>query len=97
MSKYDPLWKWIKENKTDKSVLSKKVPDRNIIPPTLEMVKAYCEERKNGIDAQHFIDFYESRGWMIGKVKMKNWQAAVRTWEGKRKQETKNEDWWRNA
>lgn len=88
---------YIKENKTDKSVLSKKVPDRNIIPPTLEMVKAYCEERKNGIDAQHFIDFYESRGWMIGKVKMKNWQAAVRTWEGKRKQETKNDDWWRNA
>ena len=88
---------YIKENKTDKSVLSKKVPDRNIIPPTLEMVKAYCEERKNGIDAQHFIDFYESRGWMIGKVKMKNWQAAVRTWEGTRKQETKNDDWWRNA
>ena len=50
-------------------------------PPTLEEVKAYCLERGNNVDAQKFIDFYESKGWMIGKNKMKSWQAAVRTWE----------------
>jgi len=53
--------------------------------PTLEEVRMYCEERKNGIDAQHFIDFYTSKGWMIGKNRMKDWKAAVRTWEKNRK------------
>ena len=41
--------------------------------PTLEEVSAYCQERKNGIDAEQFIDYYESKGWMIGKNKMKSW------------------------
>lgn len=53
--------------------------------PTLEEVRMYCEERKNGVDAQHFIDFYTSKGWMIGKNHMKDWKAAVRTWERNRK------------
>lgn len=51
------------------------------IPPTLEEVQEYCYERNNNIDPQAFIDFYESKGWMIGKNKMKDWKAAVRTWE----------------
>lgn len=50
-------------------------------PPTLEEVKAYCAERGNKVDAGRFIDFYESKGWMVGKNKMKDWKAAVRTWE----------------
>ena len=50
-------------------------------PPTVEEVSSYCQERKNGIDAQRFVDYYESRGWMLGKTKMKDWRAAVRTWE----------------
>ena len=41
----------------------------------------YCEERGNGIDAQSFVDFYESKGWVVGKSPMKDWKAAVRTWE----------------
>ena len=49
--------------------------------PTLEEVTAYCEERQNGIDPARFIDFYESKGWKIGKTPMKDWKAAVRTWE----------------
>lgn len=52
-------------------------------PPTLEQVKEYCEERNNGIDAETFINFYTSKGWYIGKNKMKDWKAAVRTWERK--------------
>ena len=50
-------------------------------PPTLEEVQSYCSERKNGVDAQRFIDYYSSNGWMVGKNKMKDWKAAVRTWE----------------
>ena len=50
-------------------------------PPTLEEVKSYCLERKNNVDAQRFIDYYSSNGWMVGKNKMKDWKAAVRTWE----------------
>ena len=49
--------------------------------PTLEEVETYCKERNNGINAQNFIDFYESKDWMIGKNKMKDWKACIRTWE----------------
>lgn len=51
------------------------------IPPSVDAVRAYCAERKNGIDPEKFVDFYEARGWMAGKSKMKDWRAAVRTWE----------------
>lgn len=50
-------------------------------PPTFEEVRAYCSERKNNIDAQRFIDYYTSNGWRVGKNSMKDWKAAVRTWE----------------
>ena len=49
--------------------------------PTVEEVEAYCKERANSIDPAQFVDFYEAKGWLIGKSPMKNWQAAVRTWE----------------
>ena len=49
--------------------------------PKLDEVKDYCILRKNNIDAEAFIDFYESKNFMIGKNKMKDWKAAVRTWE----------------
>lgn len=63
-------------------------------PPSVEEVAAYCEDRKNGIDAQRFWDFYSSKNWMIGKSKMKDWKAAVRTWEAREnpKQKRKPED-----
>ena len=50
-------------------------------PPSVEEVAAYCRERGNGVDASRFVDFYSSKGWMVGKTKMKDWQAAVRNWE----------------
>ena len=53
--------------------------------PTPEEVQAYCDERKNGILGQQFCDFYSSKGWKIGKEPMKDWKAAVRTWEMRRK------------
>ena len=52
-------------------------------PPTVADVEAYCYERGNGIDAQRFVDFYETRGWMAGKAKVKDWRACVRTWESR--------------
>ena len=57
--------------------------------PTLVEVKNYCILRKNNIDAESFIDFYESKGWQIGKEKMKSWKACVRTWEGRDKNKPK--------
>lgn len=54
---------------------------KRFVPPTVDEVAAYCKERNNGIDADAFIAFYESKGWMIGKNHMKNWKSAVQTWE----------------
>lgn len=50
-------------------------------PPTLDEVIAYCQERGNSVDAERFVSFYESNGWKVGKNPMKDWRAAVRTWE----------------
>jgi hypothetical protein len=54
--------------------------------PTLEDVQFYCLTRRNDIDPTAFIDYYDSVGWMVGRKPMKDWQAAVRTWERNRKQ-----------
>ena len=53
--------------------------------PTPEEVQKYCDERQNGITGKEFCDFYQSKDWMVGKNKMVDWEAAVRTWENKRK------------
>lgn len=67
----------------EKEKEKEKVKDNNKIfkPPTVDDVRAYCTERGNNVDPRSFVDFYESKGWMIGKNKMKDWKAAVRTWE----------------
>ena len=57
--------------------------------PTLDEVKNYCILRKNNIEAESFIDFYESKDWLIGKNKMKDWKACVRTWESREKKNPK--------
>ena len=63
---------------------------KRFVPPTVGEVIAYCVERGNDIDAQQFIDFYASKGWMVGKNKMTDWKAAVRTWEKYHKEKPKN-------
>ena len=70
----------------DKNRLDKNKEKSRFVPPSLDEVMKYCLTRNNQVDPQTFIDFYESKGWMIGKNKMKDWKAAVRTWE---KRETK--------
>lgn len=60
---------------------TKKTSIKAFTPPTVEEVAAYCRERNNGINPESFVDYYESNGWMVGRNKMKDWKAAVRTWE----------------
>jgi len=62
------------------------------VPPSLEELKNYCNERGNKINSQNFIDFYQSKGWMVGKNKMKDWKACVRTWESRSQDEIKKAD-----
>lgn len=50
-------------------------------PPTVDEVRAYCQERGNSVDPERFVDFYASKGWLVGKTRMKDWRAAVRSWE----------------
>lgn len=50
-------------------------------PPTVEEVRTYCQERHNKVDPERFVDFYASKGWRVGNQPMKDWKAAVRTWE----------------
>lgn len=73
-----------KKREPPQDARTRETPQRQIIPPKLEWVQEYCRERGNGIDAQRFIDHYQSNGWMVGRTKMKDWQAAVRNWEQRR-------------
>ena len=63
-----------------KSSIGKKTIKRFVIP-TVKELEEYCKERNNNVNPNKFFDFYESKGWLVGKTKMKNWKAAVRTWE----------------
>ena len=56
-------------------------PLKRFTAPTIEEVKEYCAERKNGVDAERFVNYYTANGWKVGKNPMKDWKAAVRTWE----------------
>jgi len=56
---------------------------RRFTKPTVEEIGEYCRERGNSVDPQRFFDFYEAKGWRVGNQPMKNWKAAVRTWEGR--------------
>ena len=69
------------KDRLGKDNIDDKPKRKRFTPPTLEEVQAYCLERNNTIDPQQFIDYYTSNGWLVGKNKMKDWKAAVRTWE----------------
>ena len=72
------------ESESESEVYARKraaSPAQRFSPPTVDEVKAYCTERGNKIDAQHFVDFYASKGWKVGNQPMKDWKACVRTWE----------------
>lgn len=71
----------IKEESKDSKKESEK--STRFIPPSLSEVQSYVLEKSFSVNASNFIDFYESKGWMVGKNKMKDWKASVRTWQRK--------------
>ena len=58
-----------------------KKSQKRFTPPSVDEVRAYCLERQNNVDPERFVDYYSSNGWRVGKNPMKDWKAAVRTWE----------------
>lgn len=74
-----------KENPIESLFSDEDIKPKRFIKPTIEQIRSYCKERNNGIDAQSFFDYYESVGWKVGNKPMKDWRAAVRTWERNRK------------
>lgn len=67
---------------TSKEVYAASTPRASrFTPPTVGEVRVYCQERGSIVDPERFVDFYESKGWVVGKTKMKDWRAAVRSWE----------------
>lgn len=73
-----------KEEDKDKSII------KRFKPPTVAEVQAYCDERQNGINADHFVDYYATRGWKVSNNPMRDWKAAVRTWERNGYSKTQN-------
>lgn len=57
--------------------------------PTIEEIRQYCQERNNSVDPEKFFNVYESKGWLVGKSPMKDWKAAVRTWEQRQLETTR--------
>ena len=70
----------VNDNVNVKEKESKKKSAPRFTPPTVQQVEEYSRQSGHRVDAQRFVDFYESKGWMVGKNKMKDWKAAVRNW-----------------
>ena len=84
-----------KEKEKEKENIKERLPNGNpkkvFSRPSPKEVNDYCRERGNNIDGEAFVDYYNARGWMIGKNHMKDWKAAVRTWERNRRDERPQE------
>ena len=81
----------IEENRIIKKESVKK--ESKFVKPTVDEIQSYCLERNNGINANAFYDFYECKNWYVGKNKMRDWKAAIRTWEQRIKTNDKKK-WW---
>ena len=90
----DELKSEINQLKEDvESLKTKNTKKTKFQKPSVEEVRAYCQERRNGIDAEAFIAFYESKGWLIGKVPMKSWKSAIVTWEKSKQQHAQTQQY----
>lgn len=69
-----------------------KTTRKRFTAPSVDEVRAYCRERQNGIDPQRFVDYYTANGWKVGKNKMQDWRATVRTWEQREEKNGKNRE-----
>lgn len=81
----------VKEKENSTKVESKKVGNVRFLPPSIDEVKKYILEKGFSVDAENFVNFYESKGWFVGKNKMKNWKAAIATWEKREKEQPKKQ------
>ena len=79
-----------KDKEEDKEYI-KESKKKSFKKPTIEEIQDYCKERNNSINADAFYDFYESKNWYVGKNKMQNWKAAIRTWEQRDTKTTKKQ------
>jgi len=77
-----------------KNVRKKEGKNGRFIPPTPEQVEEYCKARGNNINGERFVDWYATRGWKVGNADMKDWKAAVRTWERNNNNKTQSDDNW---
>lgn len=79
--------------KESESIEADKPPTRSrFVPPTVEEVAAYCKEKGYySVDPERFVNYYASIGWKVGRTPMKDWKAAVRSWNGKEKPNGKTE------
>lgn len=70
-------------NQIERDIYMEDTPSKTkrFVPPTVEQVSEYCQERNSDVDAQKFVDYYSANGWKVGKNPMKDWKACVRTWE----------------
>lgn len=80
-----------KEKEKDNIGADKPPSYSRFFPPTIDEVRAYCAEKGYTVDADRFVDYYTSNGWKVGKNPMKDWKAAVRTWNGKEQPNGKTE------
>lgn len=76
------------EKKKDNKLSPK---NKRFVKPTIKQIDEYIKEKDMHFEAERFFDYYESKGWMVGKSPMKDWKAACRTWESQRKHEFKEE------
>ncbi len=86
------------EEKPSKKVAEKKVskPREKFTAPSVQQVQDYCNKRQNGISGYNFVNFYQSKGWKVGNSPMKDWEAAVRTWEQKNKENEQSNNFNKN-
>lgn len=85
------------ETETCTEAYADKPPRPRFVPPTVDEVREYCQERHSSVDPVAFVSFYESKGWMVGKNRMKNWKSAISSWERRGKTEQKGgpeDDYW---
>lgn len=96
-----PVYNMYTQDRLDKDRLDKVIDIGATLPeprqkrfqkPTVDEVRAYCIERNNGIDASHFVDYYDSIGWKIGSKPMKDWRATIRTWERRDKERKESQE-----
>lgn len=68
-------------NNNNNNDINNEANKKKFTPPTIDEIRSYCLERRNKVDPERFHDFYASKGWRVGNQPMKDWKAAVRTWE----------------